>query len=293
MSTSGSSPASQPGKSSARDQLRQQRAAEAKAAKKKKVLILVLATLALVAALVAGFAVAGEAKRDKDANVTVEGQSLTQALTSIPAASFDAVGVGTATNVPEAIPGGKPQLVDGKPRVLYIGAEFCPYCAMERMALVSSLSRFGTFSGLKDTLSSPNEGPISNIPTVTFTGSTFTSDTVALTAVETQDRMGQPTGEKPTAEDEAIFRKHAPQGGIPFTWYGSAFSNWAGFDGDSMAGKQPEEIAKALGDPNSDESKAVLGASNVISAQLCKETGGKPAEVCTSAGVTEAAKKLK
>ncbi|MEL4505970.1 DUF929 family protein [Luteococcus sp. H138] len=289
MSSNGSHPAP---KQSARDALRQQRAAEAKAAKNKKVVIILLLTLALIAALVAGFWLAGKSKRDKDSQATVEGQTLAQALTSIPAANFDTVGAGNTTDSPQTIPGGKPHLVDGKPRVLYIGAEFCPYCAMDRMALVSSLSRFGKFDGLKDALSSPNEGPVSNIPTITFTGSRFTSDAVSLTAVETADRMGQPTGETPSPEDQAIFKKYAPQSGIPFTYYGSAFSNWAGFDGSSMAGKTSQQIVDALKDVNSAESKAVLGASNVISAQICKETGNKPVEVCTSAGVTEAAKKL-
>lgn len=290
MSSNGSHPAPKP---SAREALREQRAAEAKAAKNKKVVIILLLTLALIAALVAGFWMAGKSKREKNATATVDGQVLAQALTSIPAANFDTVGAGTSTNGPQAIPGGKPNLVDGKPQILYIGAEFCPYCAMERMALVSAMSRFGTFDGLKDTLSSPNEGPVSNIPTVTFSGSKFASEHLGLTAVETADRMGQPTGEQPTAADATIFKKYAPQGGIPFTYYGSAFGNWAGFDGDSMAGKTPGQIADALKDVNSDESKAVLGAANVITAQLCKETGNKPADVCSSAGVTEAAKKLK
>ena len=37
---------------------------------------------------------------------------------------------------------------DGKPLVLYVGAEYCPYCAAERCAMVQALSRFGTFSNL-------------------------------------------------------------------------------------------------------------------------------------------------
>src|SRR5438309_707950 len=36
----------------------------------------------------------------------------------------------------------------GKTEVLYIGAEYCPYCAAERWSLVVALSKFGSFSGL-------------------------------------------------------------------------------------------------------------------------------------------------
>jgi hypothetical protein len=32
--------------------------------------------------------------------------------------------------------------------MLYIGAEYCPYCAAERWPLVMALSKFGTFSNL-------------------------------------------------------------------------------------------------------------------------------------------------
>ena len=37
-----------------------------------------------------------------------------------------------------------------KPELLYIGAEYCPYCAASRWPLIIALSRFGTFKGLRD-----------------------------------------------------------------------------------------------------------------------------------------------
>ena len=42
-----------------------------------------------------------------------------------------------------------PLTSDGKPLVVYIGAEYCPFCAAERWPMVVALSRFGTFSGLQ------------------------------------------------------------------------------------------------------------------------------------------------
>ena len=41
---------------------------------------------------------------------------------------------------------------NGKPEILYIGAEFCPYCAAERWAIAVALSRFGTLSPLHSLL---------------------------------------------------------------------------------------------------------------------------------------------
>src|SRR6202043_382420 len=46
---------------------------------------------------------------------------------------------------------------DGKPEILYVGAEYCPYCAAQRWAVVTALSHFGTFSGLGTTTSSASD----------------------------------------------------------------------------------------------------------------------------------------
>ena len=72
---------------------------------------------------------------------------------------------------------------NGKPEVLFIGAEYCPFCAAQRWAMVNASSRFGTFSGLTTTHSSSTDTD-PNTPTLTFYGSTFTSKYIALTTVE-------------------------------------------------------------------------------------------------------------
>jgi hypothetical protein len=43
------------------------------------------------------------------------------------------------------------------PIVLYIGAEYCPYCAQQRWPLMLALMRFGNFSGLSYTESSSTD----------------------------------------------------------------------------------------------------------------------------------------
>src|SRR5271155_4359240 len=37
---------------------------------------------------------------------------------------------------------------NGRPEVIFLGAEFCPYCSVERWSLVMALSKFGNFSHL-------------------------------------------------------------------------------------------------------------------------------------------------
>src|ERR1700748_3411835 len=43
---------------------------------------------------------------------------------------------------------GEPLVEGGKPLVMFMGAEWCPFCATERWALVEATSRFGKWSGL-------------------------------------------------------------------------------------------------------------------------------------------------
>ena len=59
-------------------------------------------------------------------------------------------------------PGGRPLFSDGKPEVLYVATEFCPYCVANSWALIVALSRFGEFSGLSTSRSPTFE----NIPPI-------------------------------------------------------------------------------------------------------------------------------
>jgi thiol-disulfide isomerase/thioredoxin len=82
----------------------------------------------------------------------------------------------------------------GKPEVLYMGAEYCPYCAAQRWAIANSLSRFGTFTGLKTSHSSSSDAD-PNTPTLTFYGSKYTSKYVTFTPVEeTTNTIDSSTG---------------------------------------------------------------------------------------------------
>ena len=74
----------------------------------------------------------------------------------MPTSVITSVGAGSTLGLPKPI-NGKAIEVDGKPGVLYIGAEYCPFCATERWAMVNALGRFGTFSGLKITNSSTTD----------------------------------------------------------------------------------------------------------------------------------------
>src|SRR5215469_3686009 len=169
------------------------------------------------------------------------GAALTSVInqtTSVPAATLDKVGGGaTYPNAIRPITGNQQPLTSGgKPEMLYVGAEYCPYCAAERWAMVVALSRFGTFSGLAAIRSAAKDGagraePYPNTPTWTFLNTHFTSTYLTFTSVELNTNIPDPatggytTLQTPTAEQEALLARYdaASNGAIPFIDYGNRY----------------------------------------------------------------------
>jgi Domain of unknown function (DUF929) len=209
------------------------------------------------------------------------------AVTGVPAATLDAVGAGTATQVPGGI-SDPPLSLNGHPEVLYIGSEYCPYCAAERWALVQAMSRFGTWSGLNLTTSGAND-VFPNTPTFTFYGAGYTSSYLAFVGKELY--TNQPAGrhyqplDRLTDAEKRLFSTHT--NGFPFVDFGGAFTiKGATYDPSVLKGLSATQIARSLSDPTNPVAKAINGAANGTTAALCKLTGGKPAQVCTAPGVT-------
>ena len=76
-------------------------------------------------------------------------------LTTIPASVFNTVGVTSPiAGVTRLRPSRSSQPSSATnaagatvPEVLYMGAEYCPYCAAQRWSTIIALSRFGTWAG--------------------------------------------------------------------------------------------------------------------------------------------------
>jgi hypothetical protein len=233
--------------------------------------------------------------------------SVVATVTSVPAATFNQVGAGSAAAHPDAIgpasgtPAAPPLTEGGKPEMLYMGGEFCPFCAAERWAMITALSRFGTFSGLATIKSASvngagNQEPFPDTSTWTFLHTTFTSRFLAFTPVEIFTNIPDPsTGgytslQKPTAAQQALLNKYdAPpfvpsqdQGSIPFVDYGGKFlSVGASYDPTVLHGLSWAQIATDLHDPASAVAKGVLGTANFMTAALCELTANQPATACT------------
>jgi hypothetical protein len=257
------------------------------------VVVIVLALAGLV-----GFKlVSGSGGPKSGQAATLAAAAVIKDVTNVPVTVLNEIGTGTASSVPKSVKA--PALTQsGKPRVLYVGAEYCPYCATERWAMVVALSRFGTFSNLGQTASSPSD-VYPSTATLTFHGATFTSSTIAFTADETQSNQvvdGQyATLDTPTAADAKVVETYdAPpyftaNGAIPFIDIGGKYLiSGASYAPSVLQGKTHAQIAAALSDPSSAIAKGVDGTANLITAAICKTMMNPPSAVCQSAGVQTA-----
>jgi hypothetical protein len=217
-------------------------------------------------------------------------------VTSVPASTLDAVGDGGApwqslgSGVIKPVTG-SPLTENGKPEMLFIGAEYCPYCGAQRWAMIVALSRFGTFSGLS-TIHSSSSDAYANTPTWTFLHAKYSSPYLTFTSVETTTNVpssaadaidGYAPLQTPTAAQEAIESKYS-SGTIPFIDFGNKYvSIGSSYLPSVLAGLSWSQVATDLSNPNSSVAKAVDGTANYITAAICKMTGNQPASACTSA----------
>jgi hypothetical protein len=174
----------------------------------------------------------------------------------------------------------------GKPEVLFIGGEYCPFCATQRWAMVNALSRFGTFTGLTTTHSSSTDVD-PNTPTFTFYNSTYTSSYINFTSVEEYGATSTTPLQTPTAAQQTIATTFDPSSSIPFIDIGGKYvqiGNLAPLAPTMLAGKSWSQVAAAMDDPSASAlGQAEIGNANYMTAAICKLTNNLPATACTPA----------
>jgi thiol-disulfide isomerase/thioredoxin len=282
----------QPG--SARQRLAASNAAGQRQAQVRRRLLLAGGSVAIVLVFVAALVVVklNQSSPPVTAQAAQTDAPVAAEVASVPPATFNAVGAGTAGRL-SPLSGVAELTADGKPEVLYMGGEFCPFCAAERWALAAALSRFGTLSGASFIHSSPTDG---DIPTLTFYKSSYTSKYLTFTPVEwfgEADDPSTPFGhvylQQPTAQEAALFARYA-NGSIPFLDIANRYLlPQTQYSPEDLSGLTWAQIAAAMQDPSSHVATDIDGAANTLTAAMCTLTHGQPGNVCTSAGVKAAA----
>lgn len=262
--------------------------ANLRARKRRRRILLVSLVAVVIALLVVVYFVAalGNNANDKYIGQPVSSAILSQ-VTGVSDATLESVGVPSGVTPPVAI-SGSALTSGGKPEIVYIGGEFCPFCAVERWALIVALSRFGTFQGLQYMLSSSTDLN-ANTPTFTFASATYTSSYVAFTPVEEFGRQGESQIIQPlTAAQQSLVSQFdtcastGQAGGIPFVDIANKYAVNCGsqFQLPSIAGGNWTQIASQLDTPTSNVAQLIGGAANTLITAICKVTGGAPSSVC-------------
>jgi uncharacterized protein YneF (UPF0154 family) len=168
-----------------------------------------------------------------------------------------------------------PLTAGGKPLVVYIGADYCMYCAAQRWSMVLALDRFGNLSGLEYMSSSPADG---DYPTFTFESATYTSKYIAFQGFEEQDRNSQPLHSAPS-NYSAVFTQYGGSA-YPFLNFGNQYVISGALWSPTSLGSNDWSGVYSAVKSNSTLGTQIKAGANVITALICKLTNNKPATVC-------------
>jgi hypothetical protein len=295
--------------STRREKIAAQRAAARKAERRRRILIasgaIVVVVVIVLVFVVVKLSTNSTPAKASGASNGPTGSALAAVVdkvTTVPVSTLNAVGDGSGqvTGKPIAIPGSA-LTANGKPEMLFVGAEYCPYCGAERWGIVVALSRFGTFSGLA-TVHSSSTDVYPNTPSWTFVHATYTSKYLTFVPDETCSNIpnggttcdGYTTLQTPTPAQEALVTKYdtptyvpgmssADIGAIPFIDFGGKYIiSGASYNAQLLQGLSWSQVASDLHNPSSTVAQGADGTANYITAAICSMTNNQPATACNA-----------
>jgi thiol-disulfide isomerase/thioredoxin len=218
--------------------------------------------------------------------------SVMRDVSTVPASTLNTVGAGSVpstVSTPVTNISGAPLTAQGRPEMLYIGAEFCPYCAAMRWSMAIALSKFGTLSNVHGIHSSSTDTDPSTA-TLTFYESGYASPHLVFTPVE-NEKIDRSPLQAPTPQEQQLWNKYDPNS-FPFIDVGNKYMISVIYDPAVLAGKTWSQIASALHDPSSPIAQGADGAANYLLAALCNTTGDQPASACGLSAVKSLERKI-
>ena len=267
-----------PARRRARERIAAERAARKRAEARRRFLAAagaVAAVLAIVVALVAVKLTASPAHRT--ASESIAPAALVRQVITVPAAALAGVSPGQATTLLQQVKTPGPRLtLDGKPAIVFVSEESCPFCAAERWALTVALSHFGTWSQLGITKSSATD-IYPNTATLSFRAARYRSAELTLSTTELTDNVGHLLQPQTALDARLIASYDVPpyvnsvdqSGAVPFLDIGNRYIlAGAQYSPQVLAGLSAAQIANQLSNPSSPVAEAIDGAANVIIAAI-------------------------
>jgi hypothetical protein len=256
--------------------------------------LLIGGVLVILAIIIGAFVFISNQQSGSPSGPAKASSQVFNAVTNVDSNVLATVGTGGVQNPLHAVKGPPPILVGptGKPQFLYIGAEYCPYCAAQRWATVVALSHFGTFDSLYQTTSSSTD-VYPSTPTFSFYsghygGPFYTSKYVDFVPVETEDQQQNPLQTLTTEQQNLLNTYDVPpyttqSGSIPFIDIANQYIiTGASFSPQDLQNLQWQAIANTLSDPTSTVAKDILGTANYMTAGICMTTHQQPGSVCNT-----------
>jgi hypothetical protein len=216
-----------------------------------------------------------------------------EASINVPDSTLAAVGLPASVSVPTRV---TPTVATATTNqvVSYVGAEYCPYCAIQRWALLVALSQFGTFSSLSDQVLSSSSQVYPNLASWSFIGARYTSPYFTFDPTELTSSVPDGHGyyqplEKMSAAQEVAYDHFDPQGGLPFVDLGNQFATIGASASPSvLEGLSLGQIGSFLSDPTSPVAQAVDGTANYLIAAMCTMVTGTKPSICSTSMTTQA-----
>ncbi len=266
----------------------------------------VIISIAVVVLVI--YALTRSTEQEDVAHPAATDPGVVSALASVPRATFDTVGTTpppSVAMVPPTVVKDQPLLTaGGKPEVLYVGSDFCPFCAAERWPLIVALSRFGHFGTLHNMQSAPLSA-FPSIQTFTFTDTSYSSPYVTLTGVELYSDGTDADGAYTriaslTAPQQALIDRYRSAGSTgtlpgsyPFVDIGNkTVVSAAAFSPALLVHLSQATIAGNLAAAQGPAGQAIVAAANQLSAGICLATDQQPVRVCSTRGVRSASLSL-
>ena len=261
----------------ARAKIAGQRAAH-QAARARRRWLASIAAVGVVLATVMGFvAIKLTSSTAAAASESPAPQSVVSQVTTVPAAVLARVRGGRTLTSLQTVKAPGPALsAVGKPAIVFVSEESCPFCAAERWPLVVALSHFGTWSHLGATRSSVTD-VFPNTATLSFRTASYRSPNITLRTTELTDNRGHPLQPLTPLDTKLIRAYDVPpyvnsadqSGAVPFLDIGNRYIlAGAQYNPQILAGLSQSQIASQLRNPASPVAQAIDGSANVIIAAI-------------------------
>ena len=269
----------------ARERIAAERAARKRAEARRRLLAAIGAVTAVLAVVVALVAIKLTSAPARPVAIESAASSvIVRQVTTVPAAVLTGVSSGQVITPLQAVQrSGPPLTVGGKPAIVFVSEESCPFCAAERWSLAVALSHFGTWSHLGSTTSSATD-VYPGTATLSFRAAVYRSTELTLRTTELTDNAGRPLQAQTPLDTRLIDAFDVPpyvnsadqSGAVPFLDIANRYIlAGAQYSPQVLAGLSAAQIAGQLANPSSPVAQAIDGSARVIVAAIDHVLAGR------------------